>query len=70
MECRRNENRKNEKHFSYFVARTVCMLFPSACNISGVHSGDFRYLAEKVPTLLIRRQCLISDIALRLSKRV
>lgn len=41
VECSKNGNRKDQKHFSYFVARLVCVLLPSACNISGVHSSVF-----------------------------
>lgn len=37
----KNENRKDQKHFSYFVVQTVCVLFPSVRNNSGVHSSDF-----------------------------
>lgn len=41
VECSKNENRKDQKHFPYFVARTVCVLLPSVCNNSGVHRSDF-----------------------------
>lgn len=70
VECRKNENRKDQKHFSCFVSQTVCVLLPSACSVSGVPGSDFMYLIEKVPTLPSRRQDLISYAALRLSKRV
>lgn len=63
----RRENRKDEK---YFVEWTVCVLFPSTCNISGVQSSAFYTLLKKVLahslTAVLEDGYFTSDTVLRL----